>query len=388
MTNPVPPRRRIRSRWSTALGVVLIAALVVGGVLAIRSLPKSGAPASPPSGVGCVTSPLPSLAARETAAPAALPESSDTVPSPRWGAMMAYDPIDGYVLLFGGSTGGNQTWAYQGGYWTELHPKVSPPAMTFGTLVYDPSAGYQVLFGGQTGGPGNASTLNETWTYVHGVWDQLHPAHSPPSRHWASMAYDSSDGDILLFGGAHNNSDLYLGDTWTFANGTWVEQTPAVSPYPRYGATMVDDPADGYVLLYGGETDAVPGGYYANDTWIYHGRTWTELPEAHTPPGRLWDSAAFDCVTGSVVVFGGQANHYKAYNSTQNATWEFSGGTWTNVTHSPSPPARFGAAFSYDPPYGSLILFGGLSATVVDATVLSDTWTYGQGHWTLVLSGS
>jgi len=88
-----------------------------------------------------------------------------------------------------------------------------------------------------------------------------------------------------------------------------------------------------------------------------------------------------------VVVFGGQANHYKAYNSTQNATWEFSGGTWTNVTHSPSPPARFGAAFAYDPPNGSLILFGGLSATVVDATVLSDTWAYGQGHWTLVLSG-
>ncbi len=388
MTESRLPRRPDRNSPGWVFWAVLLALIVVGAAFAIHAVGTPSPSVTPPPGTACPGTPLTSLVGSRT------PMGSDgrpgplyAGPSPRWGPMMAYDPTDGYVLLFGGSSGGNETWAYQSGHWTELHPKTSPPPRSFGNLVYDPAAGYLLLFGGQTGGPGTARTLNDTWTYAHGTWTNVTPAHSPSSRHWASMAYDSGDQEVVLFGGAHNNSQQYLGDTWTYAHGVWTEVSPALSPTPRYGAVLVNDPRDGDLVLYGGETDAVPGGYYANDTWIYEDQNWTELPTEDTPPGRLWDSASFDCASDAVVVFGGQANHYKSYNSTQSATWAFEGGVWTNLTgSSPAPPARFGAGCAYDPSSGSLILFGGLNATVVGATVLSDTWAYVPGHWTEILA--
>src|SRR5580658_7917305 len=68
-----------------------------------------------------------------------------------------------------------------------------------------------------------------------------------------------------------------------------AEATPAGSPTPslRASANMVWDAKDGYVLLFGGcnlYDGYVCDGQYLNDTWEFSSGTWTNLTPAISPP--------------------------------------------------------------------------------------------------------
>ena len=113
--------------------------------------------------------------------------------------------------------------------WTDLNPLSSPSPREFPSLAFDSCSGQMVLFGGSQ----NSSSFNDTWIFdtLNNTWTELTPISSPPARQAASMAFDSSSGQIILFGGSDNGSTL--NDTWIFdiqAN-TWTELTPATSPF-------------------------------------------------------------------------------------------------------------------------------------------------------------
>ena len=56
--------------------------------------------------------------------------------------------------------------------------------------------------------------LGDTWTWDGSTWTKQAPATSPPSRDYASMAYDAASGSVVLFGG--DGSRGFLGDTWSW----------------------------------------------------------------------------------------------------------------------------------------------------------------------------
>jgi len=77
---------------------------------------------------------------------------------------MVYDPVDRYVLLFGGEQGGSlygDSWMFAHGKWTQLSPATSPSGRTACAMTYDAKDGYTLLFGGSTG----TTILTETWSY-------------------------------------------------------------------------------------------------------------------------------------------------------------------------------------------------------------------------------
>ena len=153
-------------------------------------------------------------------------------PTPRFGSSMAYDAADGYVVLFGGATGGgdqDDTWTYSHGIWTALcHTGYCYPVQRdSAAMAYDPQLGYVVLFGGFTNvwGYGPYSWLNDTWGYVGGVWTHLFPNGSiPSSREGMAFSYDQRDKVLVLFGGffeihpARPKLTVFVdyGDTWTY----------------------------------------------------------------------------------------------------------------------------------------------------------------------------
>ncbi len=68
--------------------------------------------------------------------------------------------------------------------------------------------------------------LADTWqatvstTYNTITWTQVSTSYSPPARADAAMTYDSADGYTLLFGG-----QTIVGaavDTWTYSGGSWT----------------------------------------------------------------------------------------------------------------------------------------------------------------------
>src|SRR2546426_4963709 len=123
----------------------------------------------------------------------------------------------------------------------------------------------------------------------------------PPSRYGAGMVYDAADGYVLLFGGCCTGSP-FLGDTWKFSAGSWTKLDIS-GPSARFlDAGMVYDAADGYVLLFGGQDAS--SARYLGDTWKFSAGVWTNL--AITGPSPRDDfGLAYDAADGYVVLYGG-----------------------------------------------------------------------------------
>ena len=254
-------------------------------------------------------------------------------PSPRFGATMAYDALDGYLLLFGGEAGPftgsnnplfNDTWEFQHGNWTQLCtacvPGVSAPTPRLESEAsYDPSAHEVVLFGGLTVSAGAYTPLNDTWAFAGGAWSQLAPATVPEARYSAGLALNASSSNPVLFGGcARPLQSLQLvcasplNDTWTYASANWVSEGTAGSsaPDPRSGFGFASSPAGEGPLLYGG-TDAVG---YLNQTWQLGNGGWDDLTDAllQSPTPREDAALGFDAAAGAgyYVLFGGSNGTY------------------------------------------------------------------------------
>lgn len=346
--------------------------------------------------------------------------SPSSYPPQAWGANMVYDSEDGYFLMFGGSAEHAGTWRLSNGTWSELHPTIAPHERNFACMAYDTIAGEVVLFGGGTDGIGFArTTLNDTWTFAGGNWRNVTAsAGSPPAVKYPACAYDPAldGGAVVLFGGAVSTYSVTydgglvwlmhdINQTWAFAKNSstgtygWVELHPGVSPSARFGAAMAYNSTGGPLILYGGAengtstaNDSCPASLcpHLHDTWVFSGTLsssrWTRVSDnaLKAPPGSvLSEMVGLSQSAGpGLIDFGGQANGYKALNATPNATWEFSGSSWVNITPSAgSPPTRFGGAIAYDAASQDAVMFSGLGGTLAASPVRDDAWAFSGGVW-------
>ncbi len=221
----------------------------------------------------------------------------------------------------------------------------------------------------------SVSDASENWLpYLSG-----HSA-SPGGRTAPAIAYDSADGYLLLFGGCARHV-CPLADTWKYQGGAWVNLTAVlpVSPPARFGAAMVYDPALGSVVLFGG----IGANGTLADTWQFSGGTWTELTPTPAPPARAFAQATYDAALGEVLLFGGNGSS----GTPLNDTWTFQSGTWTNQTAAsgPAPAARADGALAFDPADSEDVLFGGTGGC---GAACNDTWTYARSTWTRLAATS
>ncbi|MDE1819583.1 MAG: hypothetical protein KGI98_01875 [Euryarchaeota archaeon] len=279
---------------------------------------------------------------------------------------MAYDPVDGYVVLFGGynATAGafsGTTWMYHAGAWTVLCTLCGPAPRSYASMTFDAADGVIVLFGGFNGAP-----LGDTWTFRGGSWTQRCSPCAPPARSAASLAYDAGDGLTVLFGGC--GATCPLGDAWSYRGGTWSALCGGSCPVPaRQNASMAYDPADREVVLFGGSSS----GGDLSDGWTFRGGSWSALCVHCAPPARHGGSMAYDTSDGYLLLFGG-------YNASTSAylfdTWEFLDGSFVSLTLAASPPARELGSVADDVSDGALLLFSG-----TNGAALSDAWGFHYG---------
>ncbi|MCI4320488.1 MAG: PKD domain-containing protein [Thermoplasmata archaeon] len=418
---------------------------------------------------------------------------ASAVPNPQWTnltspgewpsdyAPTTYDGADGYLF----TVGSHGSWAYDGAGWTKVGSGAEPPDLIGASLAYDPVDRWVVMFGGEPA-PDLPLAVNETWVYAAGQWTNISPTVSPPPRTFAALTWDAEDGYMVLFGGTAHS------DTWTFLGGRWTNATPVdgVLPSSRAQTTLVDDRRDGYLVLFGGNKCAPWGGCFSgcapdgpcNDTWLYRAGVWTNLtPQLRvSPAAREGAMAAYDAADGVVLLVGGtstygqlprntsfwqfQTGHwtpmatpaptdypitrflgsatfddqnnrvafwvggqqsgawpvalfwYAAGNWSEtamptsppavsspnmvfdshdgyvllydpvgdtgaNSTWKYSEGRWSLIPTTGGPPWRADSAMAYDTADAEAVLFGGLSRT---AGILNDTWTYTAGTWSKV----
>lgn len=221
--------------------------------------------------------------------------------------------------------------------WTNISSSVgtAPSGRSLAQFAYSPALNATILFGGYNGSGGNFP-LGDTWEFAGNRWTELFPALSPSPRWGATMVYDPDVQALLLFGG--RNATAFFNDTWEFTASGWHQILTTSAPSPRYDYGMAFDAALGQVVLYGGGIGNNPAGTFTNfvfytDTWTFQGTAWTNVTSSvgPGPVGRLIrDQMAYDARDGYLLVTGGYS--YVPYGTetpcgyiTFNATW---GQTW------------------------------------------------------------
>ncbi|MDE1820925.1 MAG: hypothetical protein KGJ23_11265 [Euryarchaeota archaeon] len=329
-----------------------------------------------------------------------------SAPSGRFGSSLAFDAADGYALLFSGDSTHllSDTWEYLGGTWTNVTAQLptAPPGRIWGASTWDSTDGYVLLYAGNDGSP-----MTDAWKYVAGAWTSLGTT-SISARYGEGLTYDPAEGAPLLFGGSGTATPPY--EAWTtfvWRGGAWGALAPAQDPAARNSEGLAYDVADGYVVLFGGITS---GGVVLGDTWTYAGGTWTELESAQATAGqctllktgatvgcpdpRAAASMVYDLFDQYVLLYGGW--NAGIGNSFLGDTWEFTAGAWHELSTYNSgssctlvqsgglvecPPERYAAGMANyrvqgGPIIPSVILFGGNTPS---SGFVSDTWQYANG---------
>ena len=314
-------------------------------------------------------------------------------PAAGYGATMAWDAFDGYLVYYGGCSvvcPSNETWVYSFGAWFNLTNYANtPPGVYDASMAFDPTVNYVVLFGGCGV---IVCPMNETWEFRSGTWFNVSAPFcfigclwAPSPREGASMVFanDSADNITVLFGGC--TAIFCLGtsnETWEWfgALAAWIPLSTPAAPSPRGFAAMTSIPSSG-VLLFGGCTGLF-GTCSLNDTWYFENGTWTnetsylQVFGFANPPGRAEATLEYDNALGFAILSGG-ANDTRYLNDSWAWACPFFCG-WYNISSSldlPNPlylaasPSETG---SYPP-----VIQGGV-CECQPATFLSSgsTWVY------------
>lgn len=217
-------------------------------------------------------------------------------------------------MLFGGIIGSgyiNDTWVWDGSIWTQKFPQTSPSARAYYGMAYDSKRGEAVLFGGQLQ---NIYDVDETWVWDGSNWSQKDPQTKPPARLGTTLAYDSARGQTLMFSGRDINTGITSADTWVWDGNNWSQKSPQTSPSARSEAALAYDSTRGQMVLFGGHDQVA---YNAADTWVWDGSNWSQEFPQTSPNGRSGHSLAYDPVHDQVILFGGAAD---------SETWAWNGG--------------------------------------------------------------
>ena len=208
---------------------------------------------------------------------------------------------------------------------------------------------------------------------------------SPEQPHWTrresgdpggrlehAAGYDPQSGGVVMFGGS-----LADDATWIWRGRDW-ERSSAPHPSLRFGAATAADTTRRRIVLFGGSYTSSGGGDLA-DLWEWDGRRWRFLAPSGPAPSRTgYAAAAFDSRRERFVMFGGVSSSI-VVEQLIATTWEWDGVRWLDRSTAQGPSARRGAAMTYDPVRGVVVMFGGATAV----KNLDELWEWDGNSWTL-----
>ncbi len=322
-------------------------------------------------------------------------------PGPRWFARLAYDEARRRVVLASGKDSAliDELWEWDGAskIWAGPLAPARRPAPRDGVAVaYDSVRMQTAVFGGGSdyGVPRNAT--NELWSWSGSGWSgPVVPSPGATPRRDQAMAYDSSRGVFVVFGGRligtgwDDPAEPVLGDLLEYAPGPRVWSSPAAltaGPSSRFSASMVFDSARGRAVLFGGRRgkacSPTPDTAWplSSELWTWDGaaRTWEKSPVGAAPSPRAGHAAVWDDAHQKMIVFGGYRMTSSCAEAALDEVWEWDGTSWTGpLQPDPRPSARLDHAMAWDSKRGRAVLFGGtpgpLSATSFG---MEDVWEW------------
>jgi hypothetical protein len=300
--------------------------------------------------------------------------SSGAAPEARYDHMMIIADDLGKLLVFGGKGGAgdlNDTWVFdvKTSAWKQISAGASVPSPRHGgSLNYDPTRKRAVLFGGL----GPSGNLNDTWTFdlEKEAWSQVTTKGTTPAiRYGHSTVYDPKRDQLLV---SHGFSNTRFDDTFALdlKTDTWVDISPAARPLKRCLHDAIFDTKYEQMYLYGGCSSGF-GPCPQGDLWLFDPakKGWTEIkPSGAAPAGRDNPSLIYHPL-GSIWLFGGRTG-----NGVANDLWTFvpADGAWKQITAPNAPAARRSHRAVWDAVNSRMLVFGGRG----DSGALADMWAF------------
>jgi cysteine-rich repeat protein len=186
--------------------------------------------------------------------------TSPMSPSPRRLPALAFDRGASKMVLFGGGnepppsgpfTAYDDTWLWDGSAWTQVQPATKPPPREGAAIAYDPVRGRIVMFGGLTGTTSSLATaqlLDDTWEWDGTTWIDRAPAVSPGPLYRGMMIFDADRQRIVLTGGKRALG--FVDETWEWDGTNWSRVMTAQAAGPR--DAIVYDAVDHRIMTFGG----------------------------------------------------------------------------------------------------------------------------------------
>jgi PKD repeat protein len=227
-----------------------------------------------------------------------------------------------------------------------------------------------------------ASSLRPASAPTAEAWAQICSTCAPSARSLGMMAYDSADGYVVLYGG-ESSSGSFDSDTWTYSAGTWTQDTASTFPPARVAGAFAWDGADNELVLFGGAN------YYGtedSDTWTFAGGVWTQAHPSTVPQARYASGMTYDAADGYLVMYGGYTTAAGGANGKGwpefGDLWEFKAGQWTSLPMQGTlgtPTYLSDPNMAYDAYDGYVVLFGGKENSFQGYSPY--TWEYNGGYW-------
>lgn len=192
-------------------------------------------------------------------------------PSRRYGHSGIYETArDRMVISHGFTNAGrfDDTWAFDfaTNSWRDISPSGTRPLRRcLHHAAYDAERGQMYLYGGCSSGFGPCPQ-GDLWSFDLALnrWTELTPKVSPPARQHYGTAFDAARGKLVIFGGFNNG---LLNDTWDFdpRSGGWQQTLlTGESPSPRGRQEAVYARDRNAVFFFGGSD----GTALTNELWM------------------------------------------------------------------------------------------------------------------------
>ena len=322
----------------------------------------------------------------ETDAWTRVPTRPTPAPGPLRDHVAYYDPVQGRMVLFAGSTftdaPNRNMWSLaltaNPMFWTQatnvtVGPRI-PPRFAV-AWAFDTRRSRLVVYGGFRTGVGASTDLWEVRVLGSpggASFPLTATGTAPPALQSASAVYDAVRDRMLVFGGW--DGTRLRGEVWALELETlvWSRLDPqGPSPSARRDAAAVLDPDGDRLIVWGGD-DGAPRG----DVWqlsLGAEPRWSPIATAgRAPAPRAGHRAILDPERRRIVGFGGTSDR------TLDDTWMLSldptpSGAlrWTPLVVPRNPAARAGHVAVVDAPRARMIVFGGRDAMSRDR---NDLW--------------
>ena len=257
---------------------------------------------------------------------------------------MAYDVGRKKMLLFGGSISLmvinplDETWEFDGTTWTQLFPTHKPEKRAAATMAYHPVTGRLMLFGGQ----GSAGFFGDTWEWDGADWKKVAgQVQGLEARSGATLLTIPWKNTVYLVGGYQATLPTNTwpltprADIWEWTGTTWKLVPNSTAPFPEMSNGAVADPTTQRILVTGGAYDAkVP--HRQRETWSWDGKTWTREDEGSAQESN-YASYALDPVRDQILALVAPEPRQPSKHPLE--TWVLpTGGQWTRLQPKHSPP--------------------------------------------------